>query len=132
MYVLPFWKKEIGILFFNIVPTKLSHLSSHETSLLIPASKNSVPCSFNHTITVVITLSSLLNLWPEEWSWRVGKRWKTIQHQIWAVWRMFRGCPPELLQELLCCSHNVGLSIIAQKQNTCCEHSRALWFNGCS
>lgn len=56
----------------------MRHLSSRGTNLLIPASKNSVPCSFDHIITAVFTLSSLVNMWPEWWSLRVGEKWKSL------------------------------------------------------
>ena len=57
----------------------MRHLSSHGTSLLIPSSNNSVPCNFDLIITAVFTLSSLVNLWPEWWSLKAGKKWKSLR-----------------------------------------------------
>jgi len=59
-----------------------------------------------------------------------GKEVKITQHQMWAVRHMFQDCPPEVLEGLLCCSLDKWLSIIVQKQNSCCEQSRVLSLNG--
>jgi len=37
-----------------------------------------VPCDFNQLATAVFTSSSLARLWPERWSLRAGKRWKSL------------------------------------------------------
>ena len=50
----------------------------HVTNLLTFALQNSVPCNFNHLITAVFMLLSLANSRPLIWSYRVGKRWKSL------------------------------------------------------
>jgi len=104
----------LSLYFSTQSPPRSRHLSSHGTNLLTSALQNSVPCDFNHLTTAVFIFLSLANSWPQIWSYRVVKRWKSLsaRHGLYgryprlSTWSTTR---------VVWCSCDMGLSVIVHK-----------------